>query len=285
MKAFLGTGLLGSNWVRAMRKRNDEVQIWNRTESKAKALESIGAKAFSTPAEAVKGADRIHLAVSDDAAVDSVLEQALPGLAKDAIIIDHTTTSAIGAAERTSRWKSRSITYIHAPVFMGPTNALESTGSMLISGDQDVIKMIEPELSKMTGQLMNLGDDPSTAAGYKLLGNHLFMSITAGLADTFTLGKALGFPRDEVVEFIEQMGATPIKARVARILLGNYDAPSWELSMARKDARLMTEEAVRAGMALYVMPALGAHMDKLIAAGLGAKDWSIVTKEAVTEKQ
>ena len=283
MIAFLGTGLLGSNWVRAMRKRNEEVHVWNRTASKASELEPVGAKAFATPAEAVKGATRIHLALSDDAAVDAVLEQAASGFEKDVIIIDHTTTSATGAVERTARWKRLGITYIHAPVFMGPSNALESTGSMLISGDQDVIKKIEPELSKMTGTLTNLGEKVGEAAGYKLLGNHLFMSITAGLADTFTLGKALGISRDDVSDFIEQMGATPIKVRVARILLGNYDAPTWELFMARKDARLMTEEAERAGMKLDVMPAFGSHMDRLIAEGFGAKDWSIVTKEAVTE--
>src|SRR5437762_2898757 len=99
MIAFLGTGLLGSNWVRAMHKRGEEVHVWNRTPSKAKALEADGAKAFATPAEAVKGAVRIHLAVSDDAAVDSILEQASVNFEKDVIIIDHTTTSASGAKE------------------------------------------------------------------------------------------------------------------------------------------------------------------------------------------
>jgi 3-hydroxyisobutyrate dehydrogenase len=282
MTTFLGMGLLGSNFVRAMRKRGEEVHVWNRTASKSTALESLGAKAFATPAEAVKGSKRIHICVSDDNAVNSILEQASPNLEKDAIIIDHTTTSSKGAKQRTEHWKKNGITYIHAPVFMGPANALDGTGSMLISGNQNVIKKIEPELTKMTGTLMNLGDDPSAAAGYKLMGNHLFLAITAGLADTFTLGKSLGLSTEDVTDFIEQMGSAPMKNRVARILQGNYDDPSWELSMARKDARLMAEEAEGAGLKLDVMPAFGAHMDRLIAEGLGAKDWSIVTKEAVS---
>jgi 3-hydroxyisobutyrate dehydrogenase len=283
MIAFLGTGLLGSNWVRAMIKRGEDVHVWNRTNSKAKALEAEGAKSFATAAEAVKGANRIHICVSDDDAVNSILEQAKPNLEQGAIIIDHTTTSTSGAVERTEKWKELGITYIHAPVFMGPQNALDSTGTMLISGNQDVVKMIEPELAKMCGNLMNLGPDPKEAAAYKLLGNHLFLSLTAGIADTFTLGKSMGLSREDISDFIDQMGATPIKARVARILLGNYDAPTWELTMARKDARLMTEETERAGMKLDVMPSFGAHMDRLIADGFGAKDWSIVAKEAVTE--
>ncbi len=283
MIAFLGTGLLGSNWVRNLRTQGEDVHVWNRTASKAKALEAVGASAFPTPAEAVKGASRIHLALYDDTAVDSALDQAAPALAKGVIIIDHTTTAASGARKRTDYWHSRGITYIHAPVFMGPQNALESTGTMLISGDQTVIKTIEPELKKMTGRLENVGEDPGMAATYKLLGNHLFLAVAAGIGDTFTLGKSLGLSKDDVREFIEMMGTSPMKARVDRLLLGNYDDPSWTLSMARKDARLMTEETERAGHTLDVMPSFGAHMDALIAQNLGEKDWTIVAKEAVLE--
>ena len=93
MIAFLGTGLLGANFVRAMRARNEDVQVWNRTATKAKALEECGARAFDDPADAVRGASRVHITQSDDAAVDSLLERAAPGFGKDVVIIDHTTTS------------------------------------------------------------------------------------------------------------------------------------------------------------------------------------------------
>ena len=58
MVAFLGMGLLGANFVRAMINRGEKVQVWNRTAAKATALEQYGAVAKATPAEAVKGADR-----------------------------------------------------------------------------------------------------------------------------------------------------------------------------------------------------------------------------------
>ena len=53
MKAFLGMGLLGSNFVQAMIKRGENVQVWNRTASKAQELEKLGAKAFTQVADAV----------------------------------------------------------------------------------------------------------------------------------------------------------------------------------------------------------------------------------------
>src|SRR5450432_941434 len=149
MIAFLGTGLLGANFTRALIKKGEKLQVWNRTVEKAKALETYGAKAFGNVVDAVRGASRIHLTLSDDQSVDEVLEMASAGFEKNVIIIDHTTTSAAGAAKRSAYWKAKGFSYIHAPVFMGPPNALDGTGVMLVSGDQQIINLLEPELSKM----------------------------------------------------------------------------------------------------------------------------------------
>src|SRR5690349_12678740 len=142
MIAFLGTGLLGANFTKALLAKGESVQVWNRTVEKAKALEAFGAKAFDQVADAVKGATRVHMTLSDDAVVDVVLEQAETGFEPGVIIIDHTTTTAKGAIERAAKWKAKGIRYVHAPVFMGPPNALDSSGFMLISGDQDVAKTV-----------------------------------------------------------------------------------------------------------------------------------------------
>lgn len=155
MIAYLGTGLLGANFVKALLRNGKQVNVWNRTEAKAKALEADGAAFFEDPADAVEGADRIHLTLSDDAAVDEVLDRARSGFKHGVIIIDHTTTTAQGAMKRAALWEDRGFSYIHAPVFMGPPNALDCSGYMMVSGDQEVIKKIEPELAAMTGKLLN----------------------------------------------------------------------------------------------------------------------------------
>src|SRR5262245_9524 len=136
MIAFFGTGLLGAGFVRALRRRGEDVNVWNRTPAKAQALVADGARAFDDPAAAARGAARVHLTLSDDASVDEVLELARPGLAPDVVIVDHTTTAPSGTAARAARWAERGVAFQHAPVFMGPQNALESTGVMLASGDR-----------------------------------------------------------------------------------------------------------------------------------------------------
>ena len=100
MKAFLGTGLLGSGFVRAMLSRGEQMQVWNRTESKAKELEKYGARSFGDAAQAVKGAERVHLALKDDASVDEVLQAVCKTLTPGTILIDHTTTSKQGAIKK-----------------------------------------------------------------------------------------------------------------------------------------------------------------------------------------
>ncbi len=283
MKAFLGMGLLGSNFVRAMIRKGDQVQVWNRTAAKAKALEAYGAKAFDNVAEAVKGAEIIHVTLKEDDSVNEVLAAASAGFQPGAIIVDHTTTSAKGAAERTAAWKARGYTYLHAPVFMGPQNALDSTGMMLVSGDESVIGKLEPELSKMTGKLVNFGPREGKAAGMKLIGNLFLLSLTAGLSDTLSLAKALDISAAEVLGLFDFWNpGVMIPARLKKITEGNFTQPSWELNMARKDAGLMMEAAGQGKVSLSVIPVVAAEMDRWIEKGHGNEDWTIITKDSIS---
>ncbi|HET7118899.1 MAG TPA: NAD(P)-dependent oxidoreductase [Hanamia sp.] len=282
MKAFIGMGLLGSNFVKAMLRKGQQVNVWNRTASKAKALETDGAKAFDDIKDAVKEADTIHLTLKDDDTVNEVLAMALPALRPGTMIIDHTTTSAKGAIERTKKWKAKGFTYLHAPVFMGPKNALESTGYMLVSGDQTVISKVESELSAMTGKLINFGAKEGKAAGIKLTGNLFLISLTAGLSDALALAKAEGIPAQDVAELFNQWNpGAAVSSRLRSIMSGDFSHPSWELKMARKDAGLMISAANEGNTKLSVIPAIAGLMDEWIKKGHGNDDWMVITKDNI----
>src|SRR5689334_18073974 len=103
----------------------------------------------------------------------------------------------------------------------------------------------------MTGTLIDLGERPDQAACMKLLGNLFLMFLTSGVAEVFNLGRALEVDPRQAAELFSYFnpGAT-VGARAERILSGEFSRPSWELTMARKDARLMLEEAARAERSL-----------------------------------
>lgn len=280
MVAFFGMGLLGSNFVRSLRKRGEEVAVWNRTAARAEVLGETGAKVFASAREAVRGAERLHLTLKDDASVDEVLEAAQPGFSPGLIIIDHTTTSVEGAIRRSRLWASRGFSYLHAPVFMGPQNALESTGLILVSGERALFDKVAVPLAAMTGTLKWEGTDPGKAAGLKLMGNLLFLTVVGGLRDMLSLSKALGYGTAEVGQLLTDLNAGAlVPVRYQRILTADHSRPSWELLMARKDAGLMAAEAEKGGAPLAVIPALAAVMDQWIASGHGHEDWTVITKD------
>ena len=281
MKAFLGMGLLGSNFVKALLKKGEQVQVWNRTTSKAKELEQFGAKSFEQVSDAVKGADRIHLALKDDASVNDVLQAAAAGLTPGAVIIDHTTTSKEGAIQRTKQWQEKGFFYQHAPVFMGPANALEGTGLMMVSGNEELIAKLQPELSNMTGKLLHFGPEVGKAAAMKLVGNTFLLCFVAGLRDTLSVAKTLDVPVADLYNLFDNWNpASLLEARLKRMTSGDYSQPSWELNMARKDAGLFME-ASKNKTELALIPSIAELMDKWIEKGYGNSDWTVIAKDLI----
>lgn len=284
MRAFLGMGLLGSNFVKALLKKGEAVQVWNRTTNRATALEADGARAFAQVADAVQGADLIHITVKDDAAVDEVLAQAAAGFKPGATIIDHTTTSKPGAIQRTAAWKAKGFTYLHAPVFMGPANALDGSGFMLVSGDQAVVEKYTPVLESMTGKLLNFGPEEGQAAAIKLMGNCFLVAFTVGLSDTLALARSLDISQADVTKLFEMWNpASMLHGRMKRMTAGTYDQPSWELNMARKDTQLFLDAAASTGTTLTAIPAIAQTMDQWIAKGVGNKDWTVISSENISK--
>jgi len=282
MIAWLGTGLLGAGFVRAALGRGETVHVWNRSLDKARALEADGATAFGDPVEAVRGAARVHVTLSDDAAVDDVLERARRGFAADVILVDHTTTSPAGTAARVARWTERGVAFQHAPVFMGPQNALDATGFILASGDRGRFDTLEPVLARMTGKVVYFGPVPERAAGMKLLGNLFLVSMMAGLTDVLTLAKALGIPPADAAGLFDVFNpGAMLPARLKRMLEADFGHASWNLAMARKDTRLMMEAAAAGGQELAVIPGAAAAMDRWLASGHAADDWTVIAADAL----
>jgi 3-hydroxyisobutyrate dehydrogenase len=283
MLTVLGTGLLGSAFARAFLRKGEAVRVWNRTIARARPLAREGAIIVEGDvAEAVHGAERVHLVLADDGAVDSVLAAAAPGFAPGTLVFDHSTTSPRGAAARTARWRARDVVYVHAPVFMGPQSALERSGMILVSGDREVVARVTPLLAPMTGKVVDVGPRVDQAAAFKLLGNLVLLSFGAAFTEVLAVARAMDIAPADVRTLFDHFDPGPsFVRRFKRVTEARYDQPTWDLAMARKDAGLMQAEADRAGFELRMLPALAALMDQMIARGFGEADWTVIAKDLV----
>lgn len=277
--SFLGIGLLGAAFAEAAAKRGDTVTVWNRSPEKAQALSVFGVGAAATPAEAVRGATRVHLILKDDAVVDEVIQAARPGLVADVVLIDHSTTLPRLTAERAARFQAEGLRYLHCPVFMGPAAARQAQGTMLAAGPQALFNEVKTELAKMTGRLEYLGERPDLGAVNKLLGNTMLIGSWAVLADVLTVAKAGGVAPEDAIRMLGVLDLNNVVAlRGGNMARGNF-APSFELAMARKDIGLMLEAT--GDMPLSTLRSIADRMDQLIAAGHGSDDASVLGIDAV----
>jgi 3-hydroxyisobutyrate dehydrogenase len=273
--AVLGTGLLGAGFVEGLLSRGGTtVTVWNRSRDKAERLAALGATIADTPADAVRGAERVHLVLLDDEVVDATIAALRPGLSADAVIIDHTTTQPARTAARVAALDAEGVAYLHAPVMMGPPAARSAKGMMLIAGATSRVDRVRDALTKMTGELWHVGERADLAAVYKLVGNALVLSAVGVAADIMHLVDAAGVPRTGAMEMLAKTNPSgAIAFRGAMMLEDQYET-HFALDVARKDVRLMLETA--GGQPVPVLHALATRMDELIRDGNGAHDFAVM---------
>lgn len=277
--AFLGTGRLGAGFVEAALGRGDRVTVWNRTAGKAQALAAVGATVAATPADAVRGAVRVHLVLKDDASVDEVIALCRAGLASDTIIVDHTTTLPARTAARTERLNAEGVKYLHCPVFIGPAAARLGRGNILVAGPQALFDAVKPALERQATRVVYYGERPDLAAVIKLIGNAYLIGTGAVMADFMSIARNAGVSAEQAMSLFDFFDpANIVQTRGVSMMKGDF-TPSFELTMARKDVGLMIEAA--GDRPLAALPSLAARMDALIAAGHGGEDFAVLAIDAV----
>src|SRR2546423_12595754 len=126
--AFLGLGVMGYPMAGHLQKKGGhQVTVYNRTGAKAQQWAGeFGGKHAASPREAAKDCDLVMLCVGNDDDVRSVAygdNGALAGMRRGAILVDHTTASALLAKELFAKAKERGVGFIDAPVSGGQAGA------------------------------------------------------------------------------------------------------------------------------------------------------------------
>jgi 3-hydroxyisobutyrate dehydrogenase-like beta-hydroxyacid dehydrogenase len=275
--ALLGTGLLGAGMVENLLAKGNTVRVWNRSRDKLAPLAAKGAVAAADAADCVRGAARVHLVLAEDPVVDAVIAQLRPGLGKDVPVIDHSTNLPAKVKARFAALRGAGVRYTPAPVFMSPANAREASGMIVFAAPKAETQALEAALAPMTGKVWYVGEREDLAAIYKLAGNSVFFAFASAIADVFAIGAGAGVPAEQMLALFEAFKPfAPLAFLGQRVAKAGHGAASFELAMARKDARLMVETAGK--QPLLVLPSVCAAMDKAIAKGHAQTDYTIFTK-------
>ena len=137
---FIGTGLMGLPMAKNLLKSGFKLKAFNRSITKAEPLKDFGAEISKSLDEAVKDNDFIITMLTDDTAVDTIMNSSsfLDNLKSGSTVIDMSSVKPTTAIKYGKDLKSKNINYLDAPVSGGTIGAEEGSLAIMVGGEQNV---------------------------------------------------------------------------------------------------------------------------------------------------
>jgi 3-hydroxyisobutyrate dehydrogenase len=268
--AVLGTGAMGAPMARNLARAGHDVRAWNRTLDKAAPLRDDGVGVHDDPAAAGDGADVVMTMLADAEAVLEVGEQADFHAGQ---IWWQASTIGIEGNERCAELAAQTgVALVDAPVLGTRQPAEDGKLVVLASGPDDALDACAQLFDAVAARTMRLGEE-GKGTRLKLAVNSWVLAVTEGAAETIALAEALGLDPQLVLDAVEGGGLDlPYLRMKAKLMMDGEFPPSFALTLAAKDARLVVEAAERHGADLAAARAIAARMTEGAQAGHGDED-------------
>ena len=248
---FAGLGVMGFPMAGHLAKAGHDLQVFNRSPEKTiRFVAEHGGLAAQNVAEAAYEAELFILCVGNDDDVRGVVGEGLDHLAKGAVVVDHTTTSAHLAREMAERCGVAGRTFLDAPVSGGQAGAENGALTTMIGGDADALARIEPALSAYCKTIRRIGE---AGAGQlaKMCNQICIAGVVQGLAEAVHFAKLAGLDPSVVYEAISKGAAQSwqMDNRWATMAEGKFDF-GFAVDWMRKDLGITLGEARTNGATL-----------------------------------
>ncbi len=278
---FVGLGVMGYPMAGHLQAAGHPTTVYNRTASKAEAwvAEHGGARA-DTPeaaASASGGADVVLVCVGNDDDLRSVVfgeTGVLAGMSEGAVLVDHTTASAVVAREVAEAAAAQGVGFVDAPVSGGQAGAENGQLSIMCGGDPDVFAGIEPVIdayARATVLVGPVGHGQLT----KMVNQICIGGLIQGLSEALDFGRRAGLDEEKVLEAIGQgaSGSWQMDNRARTMLDRRFDY-GFAIDWMRKDFGIVFDEAGRIGATLPVTAMVDQFYARLQRLGHGRSDTS-----------
>ena len=275
--AFLGLGVMGYPMAgHLLKKGGHEVTVYNRTAGKAQQwVKEYGGRHAATPREAARDCDFVMMCVGNDDDVRSVVygdNGALAGMKKGAILVDHTTASAIVAREIFEEGKKRGIGCVDAPVSGGQAGAQNGQLGIMCGGEDGVFAKAKPVLDLYAKSCALIGG-PGAGQLTKMVNQICIAGLVQGLAEGLAFAKRSDLDIDKVISVISKGAAQSwqMENRWKQMDELKADGFGFATEWMRKDMSICLDQARRSGARLPVAALVDQFWSHLEARG--GKRW------------
>ena len=209
---------MGSRMIKRLLDAGFNVCVWNRSPAACEPLLQLGATALEFAH--IGQAEIIMLCLADDDAVQQVINQILPFLQPNQIIIDFSSLSVQATQQLATQVSQKQVAWIDAPVSGGVMGAENGSLVIFAGGDNKTVDAVTPILTHVsqrvtymgktgTGQATKICNQLIVAATSTLISEAVELAKRAGV-DTTLLAPALagGFADSKPLQILSPRMAT-----------------------------------------------------------------------------
>ncbi|MEC7505248.1 MAG: NAD(P)-dependent oxidoreductase [Actinomycetota bacterium] len=276
--AFLGLGVMGYPMAGHLVAAGHRVTVYNRTTAKAERwVAEHGGEMAMTPAAAAEGAEYVFLCVGDDPdvlAVTTGADGVLETMGEGAVLVDHTTASAVIARNVHAAAAAQGVGFVDAPISGGQAGAENGVLTVMCGGDQADFDRVAPVIDAYS-RACNLLGGPGSGQLTKMVNQICIAGLVQGLSEGINFAQRAGLDVGGVVDTISKgaAGSWQMENRAQTMADGVFDY-GFALDWMRKDLRICFEEAAANGSVLPVTEIVDGYYEQLQELGLGRWDTS-----------
>ena len=247
---FIGLGNQGEPIARRIAAAGYPTTLWARRPEVQTEFADSPARFCASPADLAAGVDIISICVTDDAAVEAVLNGShgvLAGIAPGAIVAIHSTVHPDTVRRLAAAVSERGAALVDAPVSGGAAAAARGELLVMTGGDQDSVERCRPVFETFASHIVHFGD---VGAGQtvKLINNLLFTANVAAASGAFELATTLGIDQRSLASALSHGSSASFALNVVTAL--GFSASGFSTDAAallRKDVAHMIDVAGSTG--------------------------------------
>ena len=267
---FVGIGIMGQSMAGHLLAAGYHVNVFNRTKSKTDALVAKGATWFDTPGALAASSDLIITMVGFPSDLEEVYfgENGIIQSAKNAILIDMTTSSPSLARKIADLANKKGLAALDAPVSGGDIGARDAKLTIMVGGDKVVFDHVLPVLQKL-GTSIVLQGEVGMGQHTKMCNQIVIASTIMGVAEGLSYAKKVGLDPALVLQSIGGGAASGFQLNVlgAKMIVGDY-APGFYVEHFIKDLKIALQEAEQMQLALPGLALAKSLFEKMASKGL-----------------
>ena len=267
---FIGIGIMGNSMAGHLLSAGYKINVYNRTKSKTEAIVANGATWYDTPGEVAAHSDLIITMVGFPSDVEEVYfgVQGIIDSAKNAILIDMTTSSPSLARKIAQQALKKGLFSLDAPVSGGDIGARDAKLTIMVGGDKVVFDHCLPVLQKLGTSIILQG--PAGMGQHTKMCNQIVIAGTIiGVAEGLSYAQKVGLNPKDVLQSIGGGAASGFQLNVlgAKMIVGDY-APGFYVEHFLKDLTIALAEADQVKLDLPGLALVKSLFEKMVAKGL-----------------